>query len=391
MILLPLAMLSMQGSVIEIQKPTAKHVTIQAVCKLPPLDPLGRAAVDLLAKTLTNDNDHFSKAEMTAICVPGGEPRASAMPDHIWMRLSVLRADAAAGVRMMAAIVRTARITPEKVGELLETEPYKTRSIWSRALDSAPRAWTQLKHADVETMRLLVMRPENVTVAVGGPIVPVAAQIVWTEATEDWQVSKRPRPLRPVRDSVAPPSQRSGETAVIEFAGREWHRGEDSAPRLLSLVALGSGKGSSLFRIAREQMGASYRQEAALYPSQGGLVPRLLIQAKADGVEQETATAIKTAILKDIESWNDATLARAVGHAKASLGGGLMNPFYLHANTTIGPGFEDEVFMAAYWNAKTGGTWNPAAIAEQFETVTVEQLRSTARSFLDAAELVIHD
>src|SRR5437016_10233438 len=96
--------------VIEVPEAKGDRVTIAAVFKLPPLDPLTRASADVVAQVVTNDNDSYSKQEMRDLCIPGGQPRCFAMADHMTIQLSVLPADIGAGMRMLAAMVSTARM-----------------------------------------------------------------------------------------------------------------------------------------------------------------------------------------------------------------------------------------------------------------------------------------
>src|SRR5258708_254568 len=96
--------------VIEISEPGDDRVTIAAVFKLPPLDSLTRASADVMAQVVTNDNDSYTKQEMRDLCVSGGQPRCFAMADHMTVQLSVLPADIGAGMRMMAAMVSSARM-----------------------------------------------------------------------------------------------------------------------------------------------------------------------------------------------------------------------------------------------------------------------------------------
>lgn len=377
--------------ILELPDPSADRVTIQAVLKLPPLEPLARAEADVLARIVTGDNESYSKDEMRDLCLPGGEPKGTAMPDHIAVRLSVLPADTAAGMRMLAAISRSARLEVNGMNGVLLKEPYRHRSVWSQALDGEDRAWDRLRATDIVNLYKLVFRPDNLTIAVGGALKPGVAQVAWNEATSDW------RRARTVPPRAAIPFKSYPElfpSHVLELRGPEWSPSDPTfPPKLLALVALGSGKAATLFRVIREDKALSYRQESVLWPTATGLVPRLLVQIKPLPTEAENKQLadIRAALLEDIDHWNDATLQRAKGFAAAIATRGMdLSPLYLRSPSALGSSIEDRTFLSAYWTFKTGAPWNGETMAEALKAVDLPTLKAEAMAIVKPAIPILH-
>lgn len=377
--------------ILEVRDQSADRVTIQAIFKLPHMEPLTRAEADVLARIVTGDNESYSKQEMRDLCLPGGEPKGAAMPDHLSIRLSVLPADTAAGMRMLAAIAKSARLEPNAMNGFLLKEPYRHRSVWSEALDSEDRAWDRLRATDITNLYHLVFRPDNVTIAVGGAVKPGAAQAAWKEATASWTKPRSlpPRAAIPFKDFPALyPSH------ALELRGPEWSPTDATFPaKLLALIALGSGKASTLFRVVREEKALSYRQEAVLWPTAEGLVPRLIIQIKPLAAEVETKELadIRTILQQDIDHWDDATLQRAQGFASAIATQGMdLSPLYLRGPYALGPSIEDRTFLAAYWKFKTGAPWDGPTMAQAMKTIDLPTLKQEATSLITAAIPIVH-
>lgn len=371
---------------IEVPDPSTDRVAIQAVLKLPPLEPLGRAEADVLAQVVTGDNDNYARFEMRNLSAPGGAPKAYAMPDHLSIQLSVLPADTGAGMRMLAAIVSSARLELGAVNKVLVTEPYRHKPAWSLALDSSERAWDRMRANDISNFYRAVFRPDNISVAVGGPLKPGVAQRAWNEATENW---RRQRSL-PLRQS--PPFKEfplNFRSNILELRGPEIESADAAlAPKMLALIALGSGKASSLFRVIREDKAISYRQEAVFWPTTDGFVPRLFVQVNPVDSEQRTKLAkdVQQLLLGDIGKWNEETLRRAQGFASSlAMNGSDLSPFYFKSAHPLGTSIEDRTFLAAYWKMKTGQPWDGQAMSQAFQSVSLESLKAEAEGMLKVA------
>ncbi len=377
--------------VIEISEPTDDRVTIAAVFKLPTLDPLTRASADVMAQVVTNDNDLYTKQEMRDLCVAGGQPRCFAMADHVTVQLSVLPADIGAGMRMMAAMVSSARMQLDVMNRYLLSEPYRHKSVWTLGLDNEDRAWDRLRVTDISGLYFTVFRPGNMVLAAGGALKPGEAQAAWNDASISW-AKQHALPLRhsiPFKDyPQLYPSH------VIELRGPEVKPDDPTlAAKMLALMALGSGKSSSMFQDIREQRAMSYRQEGVLWPTENGFVPRLVFQVKPLSSDQETKELadIKSALLDDISKWTEATLQRAQGFAAATATNGSdLSPLYFRPSSPLSSSIEDRTLLTAYWDLKTGKPWNGDTMATAFKAIDLPTLKTEATAMVKIGIPVLH-
>ena len=377
--------------VIEVPEPGAGYVSIAAVLKLPQLDPLGRASADVLSQIVTDDNDKYTKFNMRDLCIPGGQPKCYAMADHMTIELSVLPADTAAGMRMLAAMVSSASMQIDVMNSYLLSEPYRHKAVWSLALDNQDRAWDRLRATDISNFYHRVFRPDNITIAVGGDVREGQAQADWNDASQDWRRQFAP-PLRqsiPFKDfpQIYP-------SHVLELRGPEVMPDDKTLPaKLLALIALGSGKYSPLFRDVREQKALSYRQEGVFWPTTDGFVPRLLIEIKPLSADAETKelSDIRKDLLDDIDKWDATTLQRAQGYGSAlAQTGADFSPLYFRPTAPLGVSVEDQTLLAAYWQMKTGSRWDGDLWATEFKAVDLPTLKAEATNMVKVAFPVIH-
>ena len=371
------------GAVIEVSDPESGVATIACAVRLPKLDSRGAAAVEMLAKGLEGNTALFSRLEMRRICVPGGEPRVSVMPDHLSIQLTVLPGDVGVGVRILASMLMSARLDEEAAARVVEAESLRALPGWLSIMDDQLRNYSIVKPNDLRELYALIMRPENVTVAVGGQLEPGVAGRAWVDATSAWK-PLRVRPLTVGWDGKMRSSKGPKYAALV---GPEWDAGTQFAPKLLAMVALGSGKGSSLFRVVRERMALSYRQDALLWPTSGGWRANLILglQPMSGNAEYLAKLGeIKETLLSDVSAWSEADLQRAQGYATALVTrGGEASPLFFRYAGPFTSDVYGQTMMAAYWKMKTGSEWDAQALSEAFTNVSLEQLRAEAAALLE--------
>jgi hypothetical protein len=370
------------GPIIELSHPEAGVATIACAVKLPKLDSRGAAAAEMLSKALEGNTALFSRLEMRRICVPGGEPRVSVMPDHLSIQMTVLPGDLGIGTRILASMLMNARLDEEAAARVVEAESLRALPGWLAIMDDQLRNYSIVKPNDLRELYTLVMRPENVSVAVGGAIEPGVAGSAWAEATTSW----RPARLRPLTVGWDGKMRRTKGPKYAALVGPEWDAGTQFAPKLLAMVALGSGKGSSLFRVVRERMGLSYRQDALLWPTNQGWRANLImgLQPMEDNAAYLAKLGeIKEALLTDVSSWSEADLQRAQGYATALVTrGGDASPLFFRYAAPFSSDVYGQTMMAAYWKMKTGSAWDAQALGAAFTNVSLEQLKADASALL---------
>lgn len=356
------------------------ETTIQTIVRLPNLDAEDTASLRVICAVAPKRTEDFSRYKMLEI-TEGRPIRMTMLPDCVRLSVTVPGNDPLSAVSITESILRRAVFDPSDVAKALKKATADRRSYWEAALDPRVLSKPKTKREDLIYLYHRVFLPTNIEMTSAGAD-PAVVQEEWTWRTEGW---KEPRPVGPILAPLAfqPLTSNPGSVATIEFAGPEV-AGNDPAlsTRLLVLIALGSGKGSSLFRVWRERQAWSYRQEALMWPTAKGWQPRL-IAAMADVPDVEAARKV---LLDDVDAWTESDRDRALGMAEGVLLNGVSYGPLWAGTGFLGDNLEDRTFFAAYWRMKTATVWNPRHVLDQMKLIRLDELKEEARDLLQVAK-----
>ena len=231
-----------------------------------------------------------------------------------------------------------------------------------------------------------ICRPENAWLSVGGSIKPGEVEEFWVSKNEDWKPGKAPSAPYD-RTPAMPILSTAGIEGAYELHGKEFPGNDPAiAQRLLAIIAIGSGKGSAMFERLREGRGWSYRQEAVLYPTANGFVPRLIMASGDKMAPIDLIKGMREELLDAVNAWTDADLARARGMAEGILLRGVeMSPLYFNSYWPVTTSLDDETFLSGYWLMKTGRQWDPNKLVGQMGLLTLSELKESALDIINGA------
>jgi len=371
-----------QSNVIEHIEPTASEVSIQMLARVPHLTAKEADALDYLADDLARSIEGYGKIDV--MTVTNGDPvRVVVGPDYVRVSFHVLPNNWRAGLGLMEAIARHSSLQPS------DHPLGVSMSAWTCALrpfvpSHPPRV------DDTKELYERLFRPENLTIGVGGPIMPGKAQADWANRMSEWQV---PRLLPAAKNEPDPKwlTSNIGGLSTLELAGPVFPAHDPTlATKVLSLFALGSGKGASLFRIARQKLVYSYRQEALLYPVTDGWQSRLILVMKPVGDLPAKAETLRGALADDINAWSDKDLERALGMADAVLARGVeFSPFAFGPFGSMESSLEGRTFLDTYWQLKTGQPWDANNLLVQMRQVSLADLKAASLAVVQGAKVRI--
>jgi len=369
--------------VIESVEPQANRVSIQALVKIPSLGSIDMAKLNVIVQAIPKQTQDYPRREMLMV-TDGEQVRCELTPDHIRFVVNIPPGRVKTGLGVMAALLENATLTQENLDAAALEKPIP--DYWSAALDPVELPTVKVNAAEAQVLYHRVFRPERVLLTVGGKFTSGEAEQEWTNRMDHWQVEREPKGFF----DVSEPKERirnPGPVTTIDLVAAPVTSGDAALPsRILSLFALGVGKGSSLFRVVRQKRGWSYRQDAILSPTKDGWVPRLLIASIPTDDTAVRVKTIKADLLEDIGSWTMATRARAIGMAEAVLANHVpYSPLYVLGNSPVGFSLEDRTFLAGYWLMKTGQAWDPAALIDSMKKVSLEDLKEQATAILTTA------
>lgn len=382
-----IALLVAAAWVYENIEPGQSDVSIQAILPFEENDPVDPAAAETLAAILPKDIEGYSRRDIMTV-TDGVPPKCEVEGDHLRISLTVPAGNLTYGLGLMEAMLLKSRLTDAKIKEAVQN--YSPGGYWSAALRPYTPDFAAMLGSDVLDLYRRLGDPDRVKLIVGGEFEAGKAQELWEKRTANWP------PVRNLRHFTYQPKVRFRSStpervSIVEFAGPEIPA-KDAAlsTRLLAVVALGTGKGSSLFRVVRGTLAASYRQEALMIPTAKGWEPRLAVAFRATGEEVAASAEMREALLKDIDSWDEPELKRAQGMTE----GVLMrmpelSPLSLWRGGPVSNSLEGRTFLKGYWQLKTGRTWDPKQMSADVNLVTLAELKEAAKSMVDLASVRI--
>jgi predicted Zn-dependent peptidase len=386
-LLLGVALASPQ--VVEVRIPDAEAIHIQALVKLPKLDARELGAAQLLTATLSAGTSDLTGIELRRLAGFVGYPlTCTLMPDHIRIAFAVSKSDLPLASRILEDLLRKATFPDESINPLLETMPFRRRSFFTEALDPAVPRFDRVTRETIVKLYTHIFRPENVFVAVGGAFAPGQGKAEMTSRFASWSPDRDTYPKFHMVDFPKSVVARRRPITTLELACPETPLGSSGFPaELVAAAALSMGKGATLFRVVREGMGLSYKQDAFYWPSEGGVRLRIVVTMAPRPDEDTLPEQVRAGILKDIDTWTEADLARAKAVLRAALAGGeIPGPFWFRSDRPLDSGDDDRTLLAAYWRMKTGGDYDQEALLASCASTNLEQIKAAAKRTVAGAQ-----
>lgn len=381
-------LLTLVAPLLETSIPNDTEVAVAAFAPLPKeFGEKDRQRLAVAVRVLSDGTQDYSRRKL--FDVTQGRPiQETLLPDGVLIRFLAPRENLPNALTLMDGLLRRPTIDAESLGRSLRRLQRSETGYWAAALHPERN---QLRTVKVEEARALLARVFNssrtVVAAAGGFSAGEAANR-WARKTRDWK--SLPDPKYP-DISIAPEAadNPSGVTTV-ELRGKPLRVDAPSLPlRWLTLVALGVGKGSSLFRDVRQVEGWCYRQEAVLYPDREGLVPRVVAATIPSDADPGRAEHLRETLRKAVSLWTEADRRRALAMASLALEQGVpLGPLWL-ADAPVGGGLADRAALDAYWYAKAGVRWDPARQMRAMRSVDLEALKTDAEAFLAEAQPIV--
>jgi predicted Zn-dependent peptidase len=367
--------------------PTSSVVTFQTIVRLPNLSPQEAAAVEVLARVMTTQTGDFTPGKVNLIMAGSGDRlRGSLMPDHMRFSFSVPKADESLGFSLLTSMIRSPYVSDETVAAARTAIISEERAQWQLVIAPEIGDISHVRTQDVLRVYANLVRPENLTVGVGGDVDEASVDAAYGKRMGDWAPPKPPR-SQPDYRNPGPQPPNTSRYSVVSLSGVVFGAKDAAFPaRLLAAFALGSGKGASVFRVVREQLGLSYMQECEVEGVPGGLRLDAWWAQEDKESSLEHAKVATSALQADVSAWTEADRVRALAIAESVLLRGLdVSPFFFQATGPVGGSIQDRTFLDAYWQMKTGGPWDARAILESLRKVDLAALKAEAAGFLTGA------
>jgi hypothetical protein len=374
--------LPQRAMVVEYREPRATEISIQIMARIPRLTARQEDSLEALRDCLLHRPDGYGPKDIFDV-TNGDTIRSQIGPDYIRLSFHVPSNGLHGGLSLAEALV-------QQNGNLWDTQPVTTAiNPWRFAIRPLVRTRVP-KPYQVQDLYRTLFRPENICLAIGGPIVPGEATQIWRSKMAAWS----PPPVLPpskYEPLPIPSSKNLGGLDSVEIRGPAFAADDPMiSSRILAVIALGTGKGSSAFRVARQKLAFSYRQEGFLYPETNGWRCRLIFIRKPATGLQEAGAKLQKEIAEDVSQWTERDRIRALGMTDAFLNRGVgPSPFAFGVDGAVDNGLEGRTFLNAYWKMKTGTTWNAENLRLSLENVSLESLKRAASEIVNSGSVQI--
>jgi len=182
---------------------------------------------------------------------------------------------------------------------------------WSESLWPMPEFTEKLLEDEAPNAHSRIIDRSGLRLIVEGPVEIGEAREEMEKVSRLWSVPEYRSLSRFAEESKLPMKQNLAVT-TFEMSGKAIRVGEaGSAAQFLATVALGVGKGSTLWETLREREGLAYRTEAVFWPTRNGFVPRLFMLRRAEEGEIQYAETMVKSLEQGVEAYDMISLARA--------------------------------------------------------------------------------
>lgn len=369
----------------ELATPDAATVSVTAAVRLPQLSPAGLAAARVLVEALRAGSSHFSESrwssEGSRVNVP---PSVRLTGDALMVRLTSSAGRHLVAASYVADLLRNPDFSPENLRRAWGVARREPRDPWEAVVDPCEAAYDLVTPDQVSAFGRWLLRPERVSVSISGPFEAGQGFSALRARLEDW----RPAGI------VAPPRGLLGEPLKRESRGNGLHLWRWTLPlsdlsdravarAWLVATAVGSGKGSALFRAWRVERGWTYRQECRIEGRPEGLVWTVLA---VRGEAGDPAEALRL-LQEFVQGWKEDDRRRALAMMERS------GPAPLNDGVLALTGPEpwrplawEETELASYWAMKTGRALDLARWISLAREIPLDEMRRIALDWLRLAQ-----
>jgi hypothetical protein len=374
--------------VLETPLPAEREVAFAAFAPLPkPFGEKDRQRLAVAVRVLVDGSMEYGRRTVYNV-TDGRTIDVALLPDGVVIRFVVPKENLSNGVALMEGLLRRPIVDEVTLARALERIQRREPGYWAAALRPLRNDLKTLKPAEARALLTRVFNPSRTVVSVAGGFAAGEVQELWEKRTADWKPAPEPR-YPDISPTPEPTDNPSGITTV-ELRGPAFPASDPGlTSRWLALIALGVGKGSSLFRDVRQVEGWSYRQEAILWPDPAGLVPRIVVATAPEDGESGRGEALRATLAKSISVWSESDRQRALAVAALTLEGGQpLGPLWL-ADGPVGNASADRALLDAYWFAKAGKRWDAPRLLAAMRAVSLEDMKAAAETLLKEARPIV--
>ncbi|MBS1725808.1 MAG: insulinase family protein [Armatimonadetes bacterium] len=361
---------------------TQDSVSIEAIVTLPPLNPAQRYLMGQALTLAVQRTQEYGSRDVLRVLKTGTRFRLYQAADHLRIGLTVEPKDLGTGL----SLLRSVMTKPSFLEDTIKAKKSSVKDPWQPAYNGFSTMEVGLNQPDILQIWQGIMRPKNISVAVGGNFTANDPTEKWTTTWRGWNP-----PLETALPLKYPPKQidLGNPVPLLIFDSKPIKLTRDNMPLyFLAANALGVGKESILWQIAREEMGLSYRQESFLLPTDEGWRFRMAFATDDQGVKPETIAKLREKIRASCAALTQADLDHAIGLGKGYLKNSIPTmPLILGIGSAVTNDPNDQLYLRHYWLSKFGFVWSADSLYGQMQTAKLEDLKKLLLQLVDQSDV----
>lgn len=376
-----LAQVSSVPQISEYQTQNTRSIAIEAIVKLPSLNHAQRYVLSQSLNIAVQMTPEYGNKDVLRILKTGTRFRLYQAADHIRIGLTVDPQDYGPGLSLMHSVLTN----PTFLQDTLKVRRTTIINPWSPAYRGYESQETNLVRDEIMALWRGVMRPKSISIAVSGRFRTNDPSEKWRGMQSGW-VYDGPAQLPlsyPPKPKISPNSP-----PILVFDSKPIAISKDSLVRyLLAANALGIGKESLQWLVAREGLNLSYRQEAFLLPTVEGWRFRMAFATDLEGVKPEVIIDLRTKLRAKCENLSQQNLDHAVGLGKGYLTHQLPNlPLVLGIGEVLSGDANDDLYIQHYFRTMFGFEWNAESLLTQMQAVPISDLKKLLLKIIDESD-----
>ncbi len=371
---------------VELVEPNARRIVVQAWVKPPfEMKATEAAAWHVMAECLLRGAGSYSEPQIRQY---GGQygilPKVEAFSDLIKIEMIFPPEGMSVAGELLEEIVTEATLRDSDVEEAAKRLQNRSVEVWDSALMPDELPYDKVTGDLVRNLYDITFRRPNLVIGAGGVFEQgeLGSKVLERSAREDRAPRRTPAQFE---NRPFPAVRRLQRISTFELQGQPLLPSTSSfAPRLAAMYALGGGKSSTAFRVLRQQLGLSYQQDAFLWPSSRGWIPRIIVARRSNQDDEKVLDQMTAALLADIEKWDAATLARAKTAAKMAFGRGEQTQvIWMGKNRPISGSLSDRLALRCWLELVGAGSASLDLVLKTMENVELETLKAEAKLMIE--------
>ncbi len=367
--------------------PTANKdsIAIEAIVKLPPLNPAQRYVLSQAMNLAVQMTPEYGNKEVLRLLKTGTRFRLYQAADHLRIGLTVDAGDYGPGLSLLHSVL----CEPTFLSDTIKARKSTISNPWWPAYRGYESQDSPLERETIIALWQGIMRPQKISVAISGRFPAKDPGEKWRRMKDGW-VYNAPNQLPLTYPLLAKDTPNSPPLLIFDSKPIAISRSVLAA-HLLAANALGVGKESALWLVAREGMHLSYRQEAFLIPTAAGWRFRMAFGVDDAGTKPESIAELRTKLLAKCDGLTQLDLDHAVGLGRGYLVNQIPTlPMIIGIGEVLSNDANDQLYLRHYWTTMFGFDWNAESFLTLMKAVTLPELKALVHKLVDESDVRIN-